>query len=236
MKLKCVSAIVGCVVATALQSQAVIVSQSITAPTENILKFNEVTTGTPANINSFWRPAGTGDHQKNIGQGFSTVGLTSSFSLTSVTFNLLGFSAPVEGLGFNISIYEATSVSTIPSPATLISSQNGTLPLTLSEGYITFALDTAVTLLSGKIYNVMYSFTEPTSSDLTVNYLSFKTIGSANTSGGRRWIDTDGGYDNSASNGFVFYAQATAIPEPSTYALLGLSVLALVILRKRRHA
>lgn len=238
MKLKCISFVAGCVVATAIQSQAVLVSQSAVAPTDDILKFNEVTTGTPANINSYWRPAGATDQQKNIGQGFSTTGLTSSYLLTAVTFNLLNFSAPVQGLGFNISIYESSSVGALPSSETLISSQNGNLPETLMSGYITFTLDVPVTLSEDKIYNVMYSFTELTSETIAINNLSFKTIGSkiSITSGGRRWIETDGSYSGSAENGFVFYAQATAIPEPSTYALLGLGVLALVILRKRRHA
>ncbi len=237
MKLKIVTILTGCAFAAALQCHAVDVSLSSVAPTQNVLKFNEVTTGTPANINSYWRPAGGTDEQKNIGQGFSTTGLTSNYLLTAVTFNLLAFSVPVEGLGFNISICESTSVSAVPSPATLVSSQNGSLPDILSNGYITFTLDTPVTLLSNKIYNVMYSFTELTSTTTTPNSLSFKTIGDVtNTTGGRRWIDSDGSYSSSPSNGFVFYAQATAIPEPSTYLLLGVGAVALVIFRKRRHA
>jgi len=240
---KYLSALSSCLLAVSSPA-AVIVSQNSSAPTEDIISSNVITTGTPGNITAYKRTSG--NLVQNIGQGFSTSGLTSDYSMTAATFFLTDFTpSSVEGKGFEISLYEVPSGSTASTApgATLISSQTGNLPTTLvSSNYITFSLDTPVTLSANKFYVLMYSFTENTGTT-TANSVSFTTIGSSsgstsapNTSGGYRWQQNDSGNNGSARNGFVFFVEATAIPEPSTYLLLGAGVLTLVIFRKRRHA
>jgi hypothetical protein len=222
----------GCV-----QASAAVVTLSSQAPSSNLIRYNALTAATPANINSYWRGPGGTDVKKNIGQGFSLVGETTDYSLQAVTFNIFGFSAPVQGLSFNISIYQTSAVATVPTLGNLIASENGTMASNLVvDDFIRFSLDNAVTLEKGYFYNVVFSFAEMTSTNSTVQSLSFKTVGSgvSITSGGRRWIDTDGVYSASASNGFVFYAEGMAIPEPSTLLLAGAGI-SLVALRKRIH-
>lgn len=219
-------------------SAAVVVSLNDNAPTENIIKYNAFT-NTPANITTYWRGPGGSDQVKTAGQGFSTVGNDTPYLLTAVTFNIIGFSPEVQGLGFSLSITSSDAVGTLPTAATPVSTQTGNLPnVLITDSYITFTLDTPVLLEPGKYYNVIYAFTEKTAENSDVKHLSFRTTGTgvANTSGGRRWIGVDGVYTAAAPNSFVFYAHATPVPEPTTYVLLGGALVGLGIRRHLRNS
>jgi len=214
--------VTGCLLGLS-QTQGVTVSLSNSAPTENVIRYQDVTTGTPSNITSYWRQPGGSDQKKDMGQGFSMLDAAGDFQLTAVTFNIYSVSTQVLGLSFKISIYETSAIGTVPSEANLISEQTGTLPAAMSANdYITFTLDTPVHLQAGKYYNVVYSFAEMTDPVGSQAYsLSFKTIGSGitNSVNGRRWIIIDGAASASNSNGFVFYAIGAPIPETSASAL-----------------
>ncbi len=225
--------------ACSLQAYSAVVTISASAPASNVIKSNPLTATTPANVTSYWRAPGATDSRKGIGQGFSLVGETTDYSLQAVTFNIQNFSPAVQGLSFNISIYKAAAVTTVPGVSNLIASEDGIMASGLTaDGYIKFTLDSAIVLEKGYFYNVMFSWNERTSDTTTVQSISFKTAGTGTpiTAGGRRWIDVDGTISASGTNGFIFYAEGIAIPEPGTgLLLLTAAGISLVALRKRLH-
>ncbi len=191
------------------------------------------------------RAPGATDQIKTVGQGFSTSGLTGEYLLSAVTFSIRSFDPEVIGLTFNVTITETSKASTHPNDSTGISftsTQSGILKAGLQENdYMTLTLDLPVTLKEGKFYNVVFSFAEPTSGTTAVKRLVFNIInsgnpGSPNTTGGQRWLETDGVFAASSTNGLIFYAHAQAIPEPSALLLMGGGVLALAFLRKYSKA
>jgi len=163
--------------------------------------------------------------------------------MTAITWRLSAINAGILDKGFTIDIYELSAVNIAPV-AGPISSQAGILtgldPVASVGDYISFSLDQSVRMESGKIYLVMFSFSEPTSTNTDANAIGFERT-NYNASFGRLWVynynsETSVGTFGADNKATTFYVQAAPIPEPSTYALLGLGVLALVILRKRRHA
>lgn len=212
---------------------AVVVSTSLDSPLENIALSN-VASGTIGNSNAYKK--GDGSAATGIGQAF-TVG-ASSIEMAAITWKIAAFNAGVLSKTFNISIYEASAVNA-SGTETLISSQVGVLPgsgLSVGE-YITFSLGQSVTLESGKIYGILFSFVDATSPDNTAKSLGFE-VGTVYQPGTRLWVinDVTGVISADTKESTFFLQSAAPIPEPSTYTLIGLSVLALVILRKRRHA
>lgn len=222
-------------------SAAVIITTDTKAPTENIYKANPLGVGS-GNFTLYWRGQGNPDIVKTVGQGLSTFGAPTALNLSAVTFLIDAATPEVQGKGFQLTIYEMSTVNTHPSATNLVATHTGTLPDDMKKGdYLTLTLDAPQLLQPNKHYAFIVSFTGPTSTDSNAKSLSLATIGTglANTDSSWRWIGYDGVYDNSASNsknGLVFYAQAAAIPEPGTYALLGSAFLGLgFCLRFRNH-
>lgn len=222
---------------TATSSAALIITSNEDAPTENIYKSNLYSAGTSSNINFYWRGIPAADQIKTAGQGLSTAGAATPLSLSAVTFQVHGFSPEVVGMTLALSIYEANAVNTLPSPSTLLTTLTGTLPELGAKEYLTLAFDTPITLQPDKHYAFICSFTGPTSSDNSVKHLGFVTSGSGNnTDNSRRWIGTDGVQSGQVSNGFIFYAHASPIPEPGVALLVSGALVGLGICRRLRNS
>lgn len=245
MKLRNVVAIIGCALITAAQA-SVVVTTNESAPGSNIA-VSYVPTGAVGNSTAYYRDSAPlsgsaqGNLYRDLGQAFSVSG--SSFDMTAITWRLSAVNAGILDKSFTIDIYELSALNVAPVTGP-ISSQAGILtgldPITSVGDYISFSLDQSVRMDSGKIYLVMFSFSEPTSTDTAANAIGFERT-ELPAGFGRLWVynynsETSTGAFGADNKATTFYVQAAPIPEPSTYALLGLSVLALVILRKRRHA
>ncbi|MBC2592881.1 PEP-CTERM sorting domain-containing protein [Ruficoccus amylovorans] len=221
----------------ATSASAVTVSLSANAPTEDIFK-SQVAPGSYGYVSAYnyTTTPSSGYYETSVGQGFSTVGAESQMALEAVTFLIGGFDSGVQGKDFAINVYLCTEGE--DGPLSLISSQAGELPASLSKNYITFALDESVVLDMDKYYMVEFAFTEPTGTGESGDKASLRpyTIGAGvdNTVGGKRWLIRDDTEQTQSSNGLVTYIAATPIPEASSFgAVGGIVAIALLLLRKR---
>lgn len=204
----------------------------------DITKYGYVTGSRYRNSSGELVSAGT------IAQGFSTIGAQSQMSLNAVTFLIGGYGTGVLNKGFELNIYESSAMGDSPLNSTLLSTQTGALPGSLTaRNYITFDLDETVIMDTNKYYTVEFVFTDFTGESPGGNAYSLRlyTVGAGvdNAIDGRRWIGTTGAngettYTTQTTNGLVMYIDATPIPEPSTYSLLGAAaVVGYVVMRKR---
>lgn len=243
LKIAVLAAVVCAACSTA--SAQLIITQSPDAPTENVYKHNTLS-ASPGNVTAYKRketPSPTSSYEKQIGQGFNTVGETTDLQLTSVTFKVERFDNTIpEGIEVSISIYQGAGVQTNPLNSTLLSKQVGNLPSVVKvDEYITFTFAQPVTLAPDAYYSVIFAFEDYTNTGSTAAAIGFYTIGSgvSNSELGlnaRRWIGEDGVWHASTSNGFYTYIGASSpIPEPSTYALMGGVAALLTVLALRRR-
>jgi hypothetical protein len=206
----------------------VIISASLTAPTQNLIATSEKSTpadGTNA-LGVRWDTT-TSSH-RDVLQVFTT---TADASLESFTFKLNNQATPA-GLAnatFTISIYEVDSTSSFPgSTDTPLATYTGTWTLatgTAALSYITFDFDGSISLTAGKSYAFSIGFN---SSGAGRNFLISTNGGDNGFYSGGVAASATYAYDATVagtpgawttfSTDYVFYANATAVPEPSTTA------------------
>lgn len=204
-----------------LTQAAVLISQSETAPVDNIIR--EAADFSNGNLN--WNGYGTtASSWRDAGQSFLAPG---DFSLEAFTFRLASFGAQAQGADITVSIFETNTAGEAMQNGTLLSTQQGALPETLISGqYVTFALDDAVVLSQGKYYTVMLHFDERGGDSTAANRRQIMfSIGSFTDdplgAGASYWLASDPFTSYSKGNTIMTsYFQGSVIPEPSTMGLL----------------
>jgi len=96
-------------------------------------------------------------------------------------------------------------------------------------GYVTFTLDTAITLAP----NTVYGYSIYTLADqFGGGYFPSDGVNSDVFAGGNAFAEAGGAVTEYAGGDRVFHLDIAAVPEPSTFALAGLGLAALVCLRR----
>lgn len=201
-------------------SAAVIVTNTNTAPTTDIV-LEQVPAGA-FNFNYAW------GNTYELGQSFYT---TDALSITSLTISFATFQSPgALSKPFTLNIYKTTSASEAPSPGSLLTTQAGNLPASLTANtFLTFTLEAPVLLDSNEYYIFMLVSSTPSS---TVNIPLYATDSFADNS--FTWYKDTGDYGRYTTRSMTMYLQGTVIPEPSTVMLL-MSALGMLTLFRRRN-
>lgn len=226
-------------------SAVITTSASAGAPDQNI--FVNTISNDAGNLS--WNGKGTTivSGQRNVGQTFLTPGLaTESTLLQSVVFRIWGglddptkpylIPSAVLEASFTLQIFQVSSATAIPSASSVpLYVGTGITPSSLqSSDYLSFTLDTPLSLTGGKYYAIQLNWNDVASD----RSLSFGQSTRENYSSGTAFLQ-----QNTAVNGSLAYATHGAdlhmmlvtVPEPETLSLLGLcGLLALVALHRRR--
>lgn len=216
--------------AMATVSQAAVeVSQSSSAPTENLIQYAEGYTASTLNWSAF---GSVYTQWRDFGQTFLAPG---DLQLEAFTFALDSFETQAQGAAFTVKIFETTEGGTPLQNGSLLSTQFGVLPGTLVAGqYMTFSLDSAVSLSSGRYYTVMLHFDEyHTATAPNRRLMKFKMGGVVGENplgaGSYYWQSSTSNPSEYVKGNMILtsYFHGTSIPEPgSTAMLLGAGVLA----------
>lgn len=137
---------------------------------------------------------------------------------------------------FSISIYEFADKSAVAPIGAALYSEEATLPASIAQlDYLTISLLTPYELQAGRYYGFVVALKDPAANQ----YLNLATAGTTSyDEGGMRRYENATANDPTqtwaTSNGHLsIFIQATAIPEPHHYALLGVGA-ALLLWRKRK--
>jgi hypothetical protein len=206
----------------------VTLSSSLTAPTANLITGSEKTTpadGTNA-LGVRWDT--TSSSHRDVLQVFTT---TTDASLGSFTFKLNNQTTPAGLLnaGYTIKIYQVSSASSFPGSSDVpLATDTGTWTLptgTEALSYITFSLGSRVALTANTSYAFEIGFN---SSGSGRNFLISTNGGDNGFYSGGVAASATYTYDATVagtpgawttfSTDYVFYTNATAVPEPSTTA------------------
>ncbi len=185
----------------------------------------------------------TTEYNRWAGISFSPA---SDVMLEEVSF-LIGASwnATILGKEMRIDVVSLGSLNGTPDynaiPSIVLRSETGNLPasagtLTTSDSfYLSFKLENSVALAAGKAYGIVVSFTDVV--DNNTRGMSMRLSDTKNSGGiGFGLLSEDhGGTWTNNTNTYVFSLKSSAIPEPSTYALVsGALILIGVMLRRRK--
>jgi hypothetical protein len=215
----------------------VTLSSSLTAPTANLITGSEKTTpadGTSA-LGVRWDTSSSS--HRDVLQVFTT---TADASLGSFTFKLNNQTTPAGLLnaGYTINIYQVASASSFPGSSDVpLATDTGTWTLptgTAALSYITFSLANSVALTANTSYAFSIGFN---SSGAGRNFLISNNGGDDGFHSGGVAASATYTYDpvvagtpgawTTFSTDYVFYANATAVPEPSATAawMAGIAVM-----------
>ncbi|MBI5766750.1 MAG: PEP-CTERM sorting domain-containing protein [Verrucomicrobia bacterium] len=168
---------------------------------------------------------------------FTTGASVGGYEFTSFTLAFTGTTGSPGSLA--VGLYSAFDSSNTSSPTGLVAN------LSLTSGNLT-SVNSAVfsgsaTLAASTSYYLLLSAPSASTSG---NYYTYRTSGTLNEDSGglAGWTIGDAGYYglggntwNSAGGGAMMSIQASAIPEPSTYAaIMGLGALGFVVWRRQR--
>ena len=158
-------------------------------------------------------------------QSFHTGNSSGGYALNSI--QLLMDETSGSPSGFTVSIYNNNSVF----PGSNLGSLSGSDPT--AGGIFTYNASD-ITLLPSTFYFIVVTSLNPIT-DGAYNWRRADTFNYSSsgswTVGPYRSISTDGAIWNRVGSVFQFAATATAVPEPSTYALMGFSLLSFSFLR-----
>lgn len=210
---------------------SLIVSQSATAPSANILAAAPSVASTGLNWNGF---AGGDTAHRDVAQTFS---VTSNWNVDSISLHLKSFGAQAQEASFTLSILQIPTTSTSPADGVLLTSFSDKLPQTLiAEQYITFAFTTPVLLEGGYNYAFVLHFDERGgNTGSTTRRTVIFSYGDYTNATNPLGSGFNGTYSNNpftsyinTNTPFATYLTGTAsIPEPSTI-LLGVAGAALL--------
>ncbi|PTX99206.1 hypothetical protein DB345_02195 [Spartobacteria bacterium LR76] len=184
---------------------------------------------------------------RDVGQSFLA---TSAFSLEALSIFVNQTQATTNAALQNavmtltiFSVASSTSSGTQGNPAngTVVSTQTGTFASDFTvtgntaNSWITFSLDTPVSLAAGGSYVWMLSFENQAANRVvTMAFLNGNTYAN-----GFAWVSTDGStYSllNGVNADTTFILQGTAVPEPATATLMAAAVALGLICHRRRTA
>lgn len=201
---------------------AVTVSFSGSAPTENLVFSQSATSGN----NYAWNGLSSG--RRDVGQGFQ---ITQDAIMQKITLHVASYGAGAPLAAFTLKIFETSSAAEELQNGTLFAPQKGVLPMPLVDSqYITFELDTPISLAANKFYTFVFSF-DALASNRSMNF----TTGTSSMSG-TRWNSTDGeNYSAVAGAKLTFFIEAQAVPEGDSIVLLGSAGAMVLLARLRRR-
>lgn len=232
-KLKAVLTLAALAALTVVGRAAVVVDFGETVPTSDIITSYDP--GTQGALG--WLR--TSETNRIVAQTFITPG-NSDYLLSSISMKLhftVGESFPTPS-GFAIDFYQLTSAGQNPESGTYLSTQVGTMQPTTSTAtagsYLSFVLETPVTLQAGVSYGYVLSFTEVQEYNLL--HLAISDA-AADPNGTRAWLRQNGGaWGLADGQTYVYYIEGSAIPEPGTMALLAAGVGGVLIMRRKSLA
>lgn len=221
-----------------LSQAAVQVSQSATAPVDNLIRAAEGYNDSTINLSALGSAA---SQWRDVGQMFLAPG---DLQLESFTLALDSFENQAKGAAFTIKVFATDAAGTALQSGELMATQFGVLPETLKAGeFITFQLDEAVSLASGRYYTVVLHFDNYVSGSAPNRRLLKFQMGSVT---GENPLGTGAYYWQSSTTDatqyvrgdkvLTSYFQASAIPEGSSSAMFlgtGLFTAAGMMLRGR---
>lgn len=223
------------------QTQAAVVISTGSQPTTNV-QVSQASHDVGTSIG--WR-YDVANGLRDVGQSFLA---TSAFSLEtlSIYVNVTPTASAIQNAVMTLTIFSvasSTSSSTQGNPAngTVLSTQTGTFASNFTvtgntaNSWITFTLDTPVSLAAGGSYVWMLSFeNQAANRSITTAYVLGNTYAS-----GLAWASTDGStYSllNGTNADITFTLQGTAVPEPATATLMAAAVALGLICHRRRTA
>jgi hypothetical protein len=169
-----------------------------------------------------------------LAQGFLTGNNTSGYTLNSV--QLLMGAAMGNPNGFTVSLYNASYSSQFATPGNSIDTLSGSDPST--GGLFTYTDSTSLLLSSSTFYFIVVTASTSIATD------AYEWNAAQNSQGQSIWFldnihfsstnGADWGYSRSYLLQLGIYA--TPVPEPSTYALMGLGLACLSFWRHRRRS
>ncbi len=198
----------------------VIVSTSTIAPTADVVISDTAATG--SNLQWHW----TTDSPSNERDVIQTFTPATTFSLTSITFELAGGAS--EGSAFTLSLDTFASGAnngygtgaTIPTGT--VNQWTGTLPtsgLTVGNTYVTFTIPTT-TVTAGTVYGLALAFTSDNGNEASFDTATAPAVVSpATTSTSMLFTGTPETNYTLTGYDYVFYV-TEAVPEPSSLSLL----------------
>lgn len=192
-------------------SGAVIVTNSVSAPTEDILR-SQIPTGDPLTQESIW----IWKANQSIGQSFY---FDANTTITDVSLLIKGASMITPGTPFTLNIIQTDAAAQNPSTGSLLSSQSGSMPLSMITdnsiySYLTFTLGSSVELDAGKYY--FFEFNR-TATDSAI-YVSRIITTNSDANNSYLWGYDAGAWSRNSGRSTTMYLQG--VPEPSSLALL----------------
>lgn len=221
---------------TTLPARAVVVTTSPDAPlpAEALISIAENSAVTNS---AQWRYNGA-TNRRDVGQTFLIPDTESGSSIvTGFTFRIAnvtgGIGTAAANAAFSLSIYSFASETAVNPSGSALYTSTGNLTSTLTAAnYLTFSLETPISLTENQYYGVVLTF--PTM--LANESLNFVTAGPTTYASGTGifYQLSSGEYAYQSSNGdFQMYVMTSAIPEPQTYLLISIACV-LVLLNRQR--
>lgn len=214
-----------------VSAAAVTVSRSTTAPSDDLLLSFTGGDNSPAAGGLSWRSSAASGGQRDVGQTFS---LPETVNLEAITLKTTAQASGFTNTAFTLTLYKFEAVTANPTALeTYVFS--GALSSNYASGYLTFSLDSPVVIEAGQAYGFVLSFdNQSVASSVAFQIYSKPSSGGVQPWPGQRLLQNTGSsLTTSQWDTLEFYLTGTAIPEPSSVALLLGAFAAFVVTGRR---
>ena len=211
-----------------LASANAAVTVTSTAPTVNGEDIAQLTT------NRSWNKGF--NNGKSFGQSFNTGSDAAGYALNAISFQTavaqtgVGVTTPAS---FTVRVIEITAGDGTSSAtySTVATDAGHTFTGDFAiDDWFTWTLNSSVSLDANKLYGVDVTVANAGSG---APFSSKLRVGNGTFANGRNYLSGGGTLNLTSGEDAVFHADITAVPEPSTTALLGLGGLALILRRRK---